>query len=224
MTKPHAGRGSAVSPNMKTPGPNILLVVEGVNDIQFLRRISRILHTDNPALPDLAAMEQAGELIFLPFGGGDLSLWAERLAGLGRAEFHLFDREMPPETASRRRIAGQVNRRPNCRAVVTSKRTLENFLHPEAIHEASRIRVTFGDFDDVADLVAQQSHARLNGQVPWNLLPQRTRRRRCNRAKKWLNKGAVERMTVERLAERDPRGEVRSWLATIARLANGSSQ
>jgi hypothetical protein len=30
-------------------------------------------------------------------------------------------------------------------------------------------------------------------------------------------------MTPERLAERDPEGEVRSWLVTIARLARGAA-
>jgi len=55
-------------------GPRVFVVVEGSNDIQFLNRISRILHADDPRLPDLAEMERRGELIFVPFGGGDLSL------------------------------------------------------------------------------------------------------------------------------------------------------
>ncbi len=214
------------SPNPSRPnhngGPRIFLVVEGVNDIQFLRRISAILHIDDPRMPNLSAMERRGELIFVPFGGGDVSLWTDRLAGLGRPEFHLYDREMPPETESRQRIADAVNRRPRCQAVLTGKRNLENYLAPSAIREAGAVDITFSDHDDVADFVAQQMHARLNGQPPWNDLPARTRKRRRDRAKKWLNTRAVERMTPQRLAVRDPAGEVRYWLATIARLAGRS--
>ena len=203
-------------------GPRIFLVVEGVNDIQFLRRISAILHIDDPHMPDLSAMEHRGELIFVPFGGGDVSLWTDRLAGLARAEFHLYDREMPPESQSRQAIADAVNRRPQCRAVLTKKRSLENYLSPSAIHEAGDVDINFSDHDSVAELVARQMHKHRNGQPRWDDLPTRTRKRRRDRVKKWLNTRAVERMTVARIAERDPSGEVRCWLATIARLAGRS--
>lgn len=42
---------------------------------------------------------------------------------------------------------------------------------------------------------------------------------KLDKAKVWHNTQAVERMTPQRLAERDPKGKVRSWLDTIARLA-----
>ena len=213
----------APRPNLTRPhrngGPRIFLVVEGVNDIQFLRRISAILHTDDPYMPDLSAMERRGELIFVPFGGGDVSLWTDRLAGLARAEFHLYDREMPPETQTRQTIADAVNRRPRCRAVLTAKRSLENYLAPSAVREAGAVDITFSDHDDVAELVARQMHTRIDRQAPWNDMAARARKRRRDRVKKWLNTRAVERMTPRRLAERDPAGDVRCWLATIARLA-----
>ena len=203
-------------------GPRIFLVVEGANDIQFLRRISAILHIDNPHMPDLLGMEHRGELIFVPFGGGDVSLWTDRLAGLARAEFHLYDREMPPESQSRQRIVDAVNRRPQWRAVLTKKRSLENYLAPSAIREAGDVDVNFSDHDPVAELIARQMHKHRNGQPRWNDLPARIRKRRRDRVKKWLNTRAVERMTVARLAKRDPEGEVRCWLATIVRLADRS--
>ena len=74
------------------PGPRVLVVIEGPHDIEFLRRIGLILRADEPALPDLAAMERQSELIFVPFGGGDLWLWVDRFAALGTPEFHLYDR------------------------------------------------------------------------------------------------------------------------------------
>ncbi|MGA2257072.1 MAG: hypothetical protein ABSG53_20665 [Thermoguttaceae bacterium] len=55
-------------------------------------------------------------------------------------------------------------------------------------------------------------------EIPWDQVPARTRKQLRNKANKRLNTRAVEQMTPARLAERDPNGEVRSWLATIATL------
>ena len=196
----------------------LLAVVEGVHDIAFLRAVSVMLHAHEPGLPDLGAMEHRGEVVFVQFGGVDLKLWTHRLAPLGKPEFHLYDREESPETELRLRLADAVNQRPGCNAVVTSKRSLENYLHPAAILEAGGVTVHFGDDDDVADLIARQAHRREYPDEIWDELPRRKQTRRRNRVKKWLNRSAVERMTPERLAERDPQGEIRSWLEMMAGL------
>src|SRR5579862_314434 len=100
------------------PRPKILLVVEGRNDIEFLRRISAIMHRQDSAVPDLAEMERAGRLLFVPTGGGDSSA-SLRFVGLGLPEFHLLDRDVPPTTAARQRAAAIVNARSFCCAVIT---------------------------------------------------------------------------------------------------------
>lgn len=200
----------------------VIVVVEGTNDIEFLRRISLILRTTDSALPSLPEMEQQGELIFLPFGGGSVAAFTHRLAPLGRPEFHLYDHELPPETEYRRQAAEQVNRRPGCHAVLTRKRSLENYLHPHAIHAAGDIPVEFDDFDSVADVVAKRIYQRGLDDTPWEQLAPRSRKRLANRAKRWLNTRAAERMTPDLLHERDPQGEVRSWLRAIDRLAKRS--
>ncbi len=56
-----------------SPRTQALVVVEGPNDIEFLRRISTILHRDDRSLPDLAAMERELALVFVPSGGVDHS-------------------------------------------------------------------------------------------------------------------------------------------------------
>jgi hypothetical protein len=65
------------------------VVIEGPNDIEFLRRISAILHREDSSLPDLADMERRHTLVFAPTGGADLSS-AFRFAGLNLPEFHLL--------------------------------------------------------------------------------------------------------------------------------------
>ena len=201
--------------------PKLLVVVEGVHDIAFLKHISAILHGHDSRLPDLTAMESRGELLFVPVGGGDLRLWATRFARLDCAEFHLFDGEGAEERHLRQEVADVVNLRPNCQALLTKKRAMENYLHPTAIREASGIEVTFTDDDPVADLLAEHRYEQQGGAPPWNELESRVRKRRRNRVKKWLHTKAVDRMTPERLAESDPDGEVVSWLQTIDRLAKG---
>lgn len=123
------------------------------------------------------------------------------------------------QTELRRRAAAMVNMRPGCVARLTAKRSLENYLHPAAIEEASGFEIQVSDDCDVADLLARQSHLRQGGQPPWEELPRGTHKRRRNRVKKWLVTKATDRMTPERLAERDPKGEVASWLKTITELA-----
>jgi hypothetical protein len=180
--------------------------------------LSRILHAADPAIPDLASLEQAGELVLLPFGGGEVLAWAERLAAIGLPEIHIYDRESPPETALRRQAAKLVNQRRHCRAYLTAKRSLENYIHSSCIREISGLELVYGDDDDVADLVARACHKRLNKAPVWNALPGRARKRFRERVKKWLNRLAVERMTPDLLAEQDARGEIREWLATIVEL------
>lgn len=196
----------------------LLLVVEGVNDIEFLRRISLLLHASDISLPNLAEMEQLGELIFVPFGGGRVRAWADRLAPLARPEFHLYDHELPPETELRQQAANAVNQRPQCRAVLTRKRCLENYLHPTAIFGAGGIHVDFDDFDGVAELTARELYRQRPGEIAWQLQTHRLQCRMANRAKRWLNTKAVEHMTVALLDEQDRDGEIISWMLAINQL------
>ncbi len=203
-------------PDTALSGPRLLVVLEGAFDIEFLRRISRRLVADGAAVPDLVELEQRGELVFFPFGG-DPWQWVDRLTPFGLPEFHLYDREMPPETPRRQAAADRVNQRPGCRAVITGKRALENYLHPQAIVEACDVQVRFGDDDHVADLIAeQQFHARHG--VDWQRLTRRAQQRWRNRVKKMLHTKAVDHMTWDHLAERDPQGQLISWLRDIAGL------
>jgi hypothetical protein len=199
----------------------LLVVVEGPHDIEFLKRISLILSAHDRRLPDLVQWERRGAIIFIPFGGGDVSLWVDRLAPIGLPELHIYDRESSPETELRQRMADTVNQRPGCRAVLTSKRSLDNYLHPAAVREVCGIELEFTDDDHVADLIARRLYGHQD-QVPWPELPRRTQTRRRNRVKKWLHTRVVDRMTPERLAGQDAGGEVTSWLNTIVRMVGES--
>ena len=195
-----------------------MIVVEGKHDVEFLKRISAVLQAERPELPELAALERQGTVIFIPAGGNDFRPWLSRLAPFGCAEFHLLDREIPPVSGERERWAAEVNLRPRCRAFVTSRRSLENYLHPQAIYEARGLNLTFSATDDVAEIIARTAFNPSSELPSWDGLSRRARRRQRDRAKVWLNTTAVDRMTAGRLAESDPAGEVLRWLTTIASL------
>ncbi|WP_186767406.1 ATP-dependent endonuclease [Blastopirellula retiformator] len=192
--------------------------MEGVNDIEFLRRISPILHQSDPSLPNLAELEALGKLIFIPFGGGHVRAWSDRLAPLNLPEFHLYDHELPPETEYRQEAADCVNQREHCSAVLTRKRSLENYLHPQAIEIAGGFPISFDDFDCVADLAAKCLYQQGVIDKPWELQSLRARSRMANRAKRWLNTVAVGHMTPELLRERDANGELIGWFRTMSSM------
>lgn len=74
-----------------TEGRPALVLVEGIYDVEFLCRISTVLHRDDHAIPELRMLEEAGRVIFVPFGGGDCIRRSDNKAGGGEwraARFH----------------------------------------------------------------------------------------------------------------------------------------
>src|ERR1043166_733681 len=191
------------------------VAVEGTNDINFLCGISSILHNGDKTCPDLAKLEADGVLLFIPLGGGNLKLWANRLQGLHRPEFHLYDKDEGDQTKQHEAAAAEVNKRKDCKAVLTGKREIENYLHQDAISEALGVTVAFGDEDDVPEIVAEKMHVSNGGAGAWTSLDKDKQKSKEDRAKQRLNKEAVAKMTIERIAAQDAKGEIRGWLAAI---------
>ncbi|MBY3359312.1 ATP-binding protein [Rhizobium laguerreae] len=202
--------------------------VEGKHDIAFLKGISKILRSEGVNVPDIEALEIAGELIFFPFGGSNLALWTSRLSPLNRPELHIYDRDNPPPAAAKySAFSSLVNQRPNCRAFTTTRRELENYIHHEAVCEAyaaSNIQLglaPFADFDDVPTVVAQAVHHAATG-LAWPAEDAEKCAKKVSRAKVMLNTTAIGRMSVQRLTASDPQNEVISWLNEIGnRVAAG---
>jgi hypothetical protein len=202
-------------------GRPVFVVVEGTHDIEFLKRISAMLHRQDHAIPDLASTEASGKLVFVPFGGGDIRPWAFRLAGTVSPEVHIYDAEVPPETEIRQQVARIINLRPACRAFVMKRRSLDHYLDSQSIFEACGVWVDVPDQEDVVEVIARSKHQQHDPQIAWEQIPARSRKRRRDKIKRKLNTVAAESMTAERLARIDPDGEIHVWLATIAQFAAG---
>ena len=59
----------------------LLIIVEGVNDIEFLKRLSSRLHLERDQVVDLAQLQAQGRILFIPTGGGNFDEWAVRVSG-----------------------------------------------------------------------------------------------------------------------------------------------
>ncbi len=203
--------------------------VEGKHDIAFLKGIAKVLRKGGVDLLDLEQMELDGELIFFPLGGASLVLWTSRLEPLARPEFHLFDRDIsPPAQAKYQAEADAINRRDGCKAVITGKREIENYLHFEAINEAyllqSQVKLglaaNFPDFEDVPMRIAKRVHELSDSPKTWEELDEDTGSRKISNAKRNLNHAAVLSMTRERLAQVDVNGDVFVWFEEMKNLIN----
>jgi len=203
--------------------------VEGRHDITFLKHMAKMLLQAGCDVLDLEKMELEGELIFFPLGGSSLALWTSRLEPLARPEFHLFDRdELPPAAAKYQAEADAINLRTRCKAIVTGKKEMENYLHHEAINEAYTrvcnitlgLAANFAAFDDVPVKIAEMVHAASGSPTAWAALDQETRDKKVSKAKRNLNEHAASSMTKARLDEVDPDGHVISWFTEMEALAN----
>lgn len=205
----------------------LFIGVEGKHDINFLLAISRVLVTAGRNVPDLEALQLQGKLIFFPLGGSNLALWSSRLSALNRPEFHLCDRDRPPPQQPKyHAYMAEVNGRDRCKAVCTSRRELENYLHPTAILEhyhSNNIQITlptsFADFDDVPELVAERVHL-AGGGAAWETIKSEIKSKKVGQAKSQLNLACVARMTAARLDHIDRRGEVSGWLTDMQQMMN----
>lgn len=203
------------------PDNNVKLFigVEGINDETFLKNISVVLVSEGIDVPDIYHLVDKGEVIFFPLGGNNLSRWTSRLAELERPEFFIFDRDTkPPEEPKYKKYADKINARENCKAVFTSKLELENYIHPNAIQEEdSNVKITCSDYDyaDISEIVAKERHYASESPNKWEDLSEKKQSKKIKNAKNWLNNHVVKRMTFENLNERDPDGDILSWLEEI---------
>jgi len=187
----------------------VLVCVEGPHDLQFLRRIIRLLRTEDDSVIDMFTDPRVALVVL---GGSTLKEWVNQhyLKNVGLPEVHIYDRDelkngkykyQDDKDAVNARGDGSI-------AFLTSKREMENYLHIDAISEALQpvvgFNFTFALSDDCD--VETEIKTLLNGQG-------KIQRRSI---KHWLNEDAASRMTVDRLKERNGYDEIKGWFTEIA--------
>jgi len=145
-----------------------------------------------------------------------MELWVSTVAGFDRPEFYLTDRDVaPPANPKYQRYIDAWTTR-GCMAWATSKKELENYLHPSVlISEAPGYTGTGDDFEDVPMLFAEAIHNTDPDASPWADIAAEKKKDRASSVKKRLNTVCVSRMTPALLGESDPRDDIRTWLRSI---------
>ncbi len=186
----------------------VIVCVEGLHDIRFLKRIGRLLRSADATLPDL---DSDPRIAMILLGGSTLQEWVNDhfLRNIGLPEIHVYDRDVLQTNGQYKyqEAANTVNGRgDSSKAFLTQKREMENYLHPDAVSEAFHghlampVLVTITDDSDVeGDIRSAIGRGMVN--------------RRS--LKHWLNADAAIRMTVSRLEGRNGKEEIVSWLREI---------
>lgn len=195
----------------------VLVFVEGPNDIEFLERISAML---KPGMEDVVDFTNDHRLALVPLGGGTLKQWVAKnyLRNLHIPEVHIYDRDdaTPPKYQPECDVVNA--RTDGSWATLTTKREIENYLHTDAIAEGMDcIAITVTDTCDVPLIAAELVHESSESTKLWTNVLTDTKELggKINRAKKRLNRDAAARMTPARLAQSDAAGEVSGWLRRI---------
>jgi predicted ATPase len=193
----------------------LLLYVEGPTDVSFLKYVSRLT-----GQIDLATDPR---IAFVVTGGGTLGHWVNQryLQGLSLREIHIYDRD---NDRKYQEYVDEVNHRGNGDwATLTTRREIENYLHPQVVQDTLGIRITFDDDDDVPLMVARAIHEASESQKPWNEVEDKKQKGKISKAKRRLCCEVVAQMSGEQLKECDQAGEIEGWLNKITQALSDSN-
>ncbi len=188
-----------------------LLFVEGNHDINALFRYSKIF---NAYTQDIQDLEKRSDIAIVISGGSCLKFYVDNkyLDGLGKPEIHIYDNDI----AEYRDYVAKINAEENKKGFNTTKIELENYLCKEAIMEAYAQNGTIVEIPvitdemDVPNIVAQALQNSSGGKQ-WEDLSAEDKKKKESKCKKLLNTIAVEKMTIERIQERNGFDELLNW-------------
>jgi len=199
----------------------VLVCVEGPNDVRFLKHIGHILNQSDQSYPNI---ENDPRIAIIPLGGSTLNEWVQNhyLRPLGLPEIHIYDRDTqtPPQYQD---ACNAVNgRNDGSWATLTNKREIENYLHRDAIVEIyadiDPTDLQLGDQVNVSEVIARKVHKMSNPSIAWDNLDEEKQKKKIKREKKRLCDDVTSKMTIDRLNEIDPDSEIKGWFRKIARL------
>jgi predicted ATP-dependent endonuclease of OLD family len=205
-----------VLPNPKD-SVRVLLFVEGNHDINALKIYSRILKENDG---NILQLENNLEIGIVISGGSSLKFYIDNkyLEGLGKPEVHIYDNDIEQYRNYVKKINDEGKGLK--KAFNTSKTELENFLTKEAIEEAyakNGTIVTIPEIEDDMDVPNTVARAlfETSPEKIWDDLDESKQKKKESRVKKMLNTQAVEKMTIERLNQRNAIEEIKLWFNTL---------
>lgn len=185
-----------------------LICVEGYTDVSALKALSKVVHVNNNALPDLTVDPR---FAFVVLGGSSLKHWVNEnyLKPLGLPEAHIYDSDVAAYAAS----IHEVNARGDGSwGALTAKHEIECYLHSDAIQDAFGFTCNVVDIPDAQNPSVPRAFA-----VQWHAdsgfdgIPSDTK------AKSRLVQ-AFPHMTYDRLVARGAAVEVEGWMTRLLQM------
>jgi len=186
-----------------------LVCVEGYTDVEAFKALSRLIHLNNNALPDLSSDPR---FAFVVLGGSSLKHWVNNhyLRPLGLPEAHIYDSDVPAYAAS---VADVNARGDGSWAALTAKHEIECYLHPDAIQDAFGFTCNVVDIPDAQNPGVPRAFA-----IRWHAVSGFDGVPKDSKAKERLVQ-AFPHMTYDRLKARGAHLEIEGWMARIAAMA-----
>jgi hypothetical protein len=197
------------------------LGVEGRHDISCLRALSSQLHLEDSEIPDLAAHDDQGSLVFIPMGGSSLGLWIDRVSGFNRPQFYLMDRDTAPPSPAKYQSCYEKFIAEGHTSWITSKRELENYISVDLIKIGLPNYEGIGNsFEDVPHLFAKAVHENSESSKSWDevIKDADKLKEKEGKAKRRLNEEFASKMTLAKLDEIDSGRELVGYLKTIGQV------
>ena len=134
----------------------VFVCVEGPSDVNFFHAMGKLLHQDDPKLPDLKSNDQ---IVVFPLGGSTLKDWVNNhyLRPLDRPEIHIYDRDNEKQPQYQTQCKTVNERDDDSWGVLTERREIENYYHSDTIKEVLGVRVTLDHNDDIPLLIAKKN-------------------------------------------------------------------
>ncbi|WP_400263093.1 ATP-binding protein [Sphingobacterium sp. SG20118] len=189
----------------------LLICVEGPNDVDALRCLSKALHDEDTEVPNLFIDDR---FAFIPLGGGTLKHWVNEnyLRALNCKEFHLYDSDV---NTYKKSIDDVNSRGDGSYGILTQKLEMECYLHSDAIKEGCGVDVEVldginGDGHSLPKVfgIAYSKEKKLDGVL------------KDNTSKSYLAERAFPKMTSRMIQERDSNGEVKGWFLKMLEMLN----
>lgn len=195
----------------------LIVCVEGPTDVEFFKRLSKIIDDDLKI-----DFENDQRIVIIPLGGSTLKYWVDNhyLRKLGLPEIHIYD----GDKKENERKAKQINSRSDgSKGFVTRKREIENYVHPNIVKDI--FSLTDEELTNLIDLsktdwIADWDKIDVPKELMKIIYKNKGRSIRESKVKEKICTEGIERMSIELLKELNAYEEVKEWFTTIKNMLN----
>ncbi len=193
----------------RTEQLKLIVCVEGPTDVEFFKRLSKILDDDLKI-----DFDNDKRVVIIPLGGSTLKYWVDNhyLRKLGLPEIHIYD----GDKEEYKRKAQEINNRRNgSKGFVTNKR--ENYVHPNIIKDIFKL-----NDEELINLI---DLAKSDWIKDWDILDVPKKLAKVYEEKGWkidkkdikekITTEGIEKMTLEFFQELNAYDEIRQWFEAM---------